>query len=88
MDAKLLKEFEEMEGLSKETLIDPDMAPVEEGNIEDEGSFKPTAASALNSSDIYYEVRYHCRPTVLLLYVSVTYVFKMLSLYYRWRKGT
>jgi hypothetical protein len=56
MDAKLLKEFEEMEGLSKETLIDPDMAPMEDNQAEDETSFKPTAANTLTSSDIYYEV--------------------------------
>ena len=65
MDAKLLKEFEEMEGLSKETLIDPDMVPMEDSKEEDEGSFKPTAANALNSSDIYYEVRYHSQSIVL-----------------------
>ena len=59
MDAKLLKEFEEMEGLSKETLIDPDMVPMEDSKEEDESSFKPTAAAALNSSDIYYEVLFH-----------------------------
>lgn len=57
MDAKLLKEFEEMEGLSKETLIDPDMAIVDDGKEEDESSFKPTAANTLSSSDIYYEVK-------------------------------
>jgi hypothetical protein len=57
MDAKLLKEFEEMEGLSKETLIDPDMAPMDDSQPEDETSFKPTAANTLTSSDIYYEVQ-------------------------------
>ena len=56
MDAKLLKEFEEMEGLSKETLIDPDMAHVDDGGVEDESSFKPTAANSLLSTDFYYEV--------------------------------
>ena len=56
MDAKLLKEFEEMEGLSKETLIDPDMLPMEDSKEDDESSFKPTAANALSSQDIYYEV--------------------------------
>ena len=35
MDAKLLKEFEEMEGLSKETLIDPDMLPIEDSKEDD-----------------------------------------------------
>lgn len=46
-----------MEGLSKETLIDPDMAIVDDGKEEDESSFKPTAANTLSSSDIYYEVK-------------------------------
>jgi len=45
-----------MEGLSKETLIDPDMAPMEDNQAEDETSFKPTAANTLTSSDIYYEM--------------------------------
>jgi hypothetical protein len=56
MDAKLLKEFEEMEGLSKETLIDPEMVVNEDSDDDDGGSFKPVAANSLSSSDIYNEV--------------------------------
>lgn len=56
MDAKLLKEFEEMEGLSKETLIDPEMIVNDDSDDDDGGSFKPVAANSLSSSDIYNEV--------------------------------
>lgn len=61
MDAKLLKEFEEMEGLSKETLIDPEMVMNEDSDDEDGTSFKPLAANSLSSSDIYNEVWAFCK---------------------------
>jgi hypothetical protein len=63
MDAKLLKEFEEMEGLSKETLIDPEMVVNDDSDDDDGGSFKPVAANSLSSSDIYNEVRSFCKTT-------------------------
>ena len=56
MNCELLSEFEEMEGLAKEHLIDSEMEIIEDEIIDNDTSSKPTAASTLSSSDIYYEV--------------------------------
>jgi hypothetical protein len=52
MDAKLLKEFEEMEGLSNEVAIDT------EGQIDvtEESEVKAANAQSLTSGDVFYEV--------------------------------
>lgn len=55
MDANLLKQFEEMEGLSKETLIDPNMDTVDDGK-DDDDSFKPVSTNTLTINDIFSEV--------------------------------
>jgi hypothetical protein len=56
MKCELLSEFEEMEGLAKEHLIDGEIEIIEDEIIDNDTSSKPTAASTLSSSDIYYEV--------------------------------
>lgn len=47
-----MKEFEEFEGLSSVAI---DESALEENN-DDDPSFRPADASALTSSDMYYEV--------------------------------
>ena len=55
MDAKLLKEFEDMEGLSSDALIDNDN--LGDDNFEEEFNMKPMQASSLSQSEVFYEVR-------------------------------
>lgn len=54
MNSKLMREFEELEGLSDKIL---DELPIQ---IEDTGDedldFKPANATAISSADVYYEV--------------------------------
>ena len=52
MNSRLLREFEEMEGLAKEALIDSEMEIVEDETNDNDTASKPTAASTLSSSDI------------------------------------
>ena len=51
MDLKLMKDFEELEGIddmnNQEIVIEDD---------EDDSSFRPANAYALSSADLYYEV--------------------------------
>ena len=54
MDYKLMREFEELEGLSDQVEEDTDSIVEED---EDDPSFRPTLAANLNNADIYYEVR-------------------------------
>ena len=56
MNCGLLREFEEMEGLAKEALMDSEMEIIEDETNDYDTTSKPTAASTLSSSDIYYEV--------------------------------
>lgn len=52
-DAKLMSDWEEMEGLSNQAV---DEAALVEDKEEDDASFRPAIASNLSSADIYYEV--------------------------------
>lgn len=52
-DAKLMSDWEEMEGLANQTIDDSMLADDKE---EDDPSFRPALASNLNSSDIFYEM--------------------------------
>lgn len=54
MNSKLMREFEEFEGLGSQ-VIDETIV-IEE---EDDGQFQPANASLLTSNDIYYEVCKH-----------------------------
>jgi hypothetical protein len=57
MDAKLLKEFEEMEGLSNENLGGADVLDVMDDKMDDDDpTFRPIQAHVLSAADIYYEV--------------------------------
>ncbi len=53
MNNRLMKEFEEFEGLSG-VAIDESFL---EDNMDDDPSFRPVNAASLTSNDIYYEVR-------------------------------
>ena len=52
MNNRLMKEFEEFEGLSSVAVDDTAF----EEKDDDDPSFRPADASALSSSDMYYEV--------------------------------
>lgn len=52
MNSKLMREFEEFEGLGSQ-VIDESIEVVDD---EDDGQFQPANASLLTSNDIYYEV--------------------------------
>ena len=52
MDIKLMRDFEELEGLGDQ--IDDEFNHKDDD--EDESSFRPQMASNLNNSEIYYEV--------------------------------
>ena len=52
MDIKLMRDFEELEGLGDQ--LDDDLGHGEEE--EDDSTFRPQMASNLNNSEIYYEV--------------------------------
>lgn len=54
MDYKLMREFEELEGLSDQ--VDEDIVDTIADEEEDDPSFRPTLAANLNNADIYYEV--------------------------------
>lgn len=54
MDYKLMREFEELEGLSDQ-IDDGDAADLED-NEDDDPSFRPTVAANLNTADIFYEL--------------------------------
>lgn len=53
MDVRLMKEFEELEGLTDQNSNDEVVLDEQE---DDDPSFRPTVASTLNNSDVYYEV--------------------------------
>jgi hypothetical protein len=55
MDYKLMREFEELEGLSDQVDDDTDSTSVADDE-DDDPSFRPTLAANLNNADIYYEV--------------------------------
>jgi hypothetical protein len=57
MNVKLMREFEEFEGLSNQVV--DDNAVIE--NEDDDNAFRPAQASQLTSNDIYYEVFYQNR---------------------------
>jgi hypothetical protein len=57
MNVKLMREFEEFEGLSNQVV--DDNAVIE--NEDDDNAFRPAQASQLTSNDIYYEVCYQYR---------------------------
>lgn len=54
MDSKLMLEFEELEGLADQQKDDHEN--LIDDNDDDDANFKPQAASALSSADIYFEV--------------------------------
>lgn len=56
MDYKLMRDFEELEGLSDQVDEDADASSTADED-EDDPSFRPTMAANLNNADIYYEVR-------------------------------
>ena len=53
MDIKLMRDFEELEGLTDQNVDDE--AEVDD-NDDDDPSFRPTSVANLNNSDVYYEV--------------------------------
>jgi hypothetical protein len=53
MDVRLMKEFEELEGLTDQH-IDDDVSQLEEP--EEDESFRPIIAANLNNADVYDEV--------------------------------
>jgi hypothetical protein len=68
MDYKLMREFEELEGLSDQ-VDDADIDTTTDENEEDDPSFRPTLATNLNNADIYYEViRIKHQPTQFIGY--------------------
>jgi hypothetical protein len=52
MDLKLMRDFEELEGLADQ----PEQVVVEDD--EDDSTFKPQQASALSNAEMYSEVSY------------------------------
>lgn len=54
MDVRLMKDFEELEGLTDQH-VDDEMTSVDEP--EEDDSFRPTIAVNLNNADVYDEVR-------------------------------
>jgi hypothetical protein len=54
MDVRLMKDFEELEGLTDQH-VDDEMANVDEPDEDD--SFRPTIAANLNNADVYDEVK-------------------------------
>jgi hypothetical protein len=80
MDAKLLKEFEEMEGLSNETLVDPEWQTEKD---QDDFDIKAVNASAMTSADVFYEVSFSCFVYKSKQFLDVVPFF--LLLYTRWR---
>ena len=68
MNQKLMREFEEFEGLGNQVVDESIVVDVSE---EDDPSFRPTQAAALGSNEIYYEVgRVHMRSAAIDLHRS------------------
>lgn len=55
MDVRLMKEFEELEGLSDQH-IDEDISAANLDEPDEDESFRPTIAANLNNADVYDEV--------------------------------
>lgn len=53
MDIKLMRDFEELEGLTDQNVDDETEV---DDNDDDDPSFRPTSVANLNNSDVYYEV--------------------------------
>lgn len=66
MDYKLMRDFEELEGLSDQVEDDADSAVDDD---DDDPSFRPTLATNLNNADIYYEVKFGIALCVLHAYL-------------------
>lgn len=68
MNQKLMREFEEFEGLGNQVVDESIVVDVSE---EDDPSFRPTQAAALGSNEIYYEVgRVHMQSAAIDLHRS------------------
>lgn len=66
MNNRLMREFEEFEGLSgvpiDDTIIEDD---------DDDPSFRPANASLLTSNDIYYEVNYFKHFIIIIIFADL-----------------
>jgi hypothetical protein len=65
MNSRLMREFEEFEGLSGLAVDDTVM----DDKDDDDPSFRPAQASLLTSNEIYYEVRKFNNILVIFLYI-------------------